>query len=82
MAKKSKLTYPLPRNFNGSKQCWSCGLPKMLPVDTYYKCSECGATWSFTEINRAPLPVLPGSTRTIEKEYRRTHNPRLMTKKS
>lgn len=30
---------------DNSRTCWSCGKDTMQPVDSYYKCSSCGATW-------------------------------------
>ena len=29
-----------------SRQCWSCGKLTMEPIEGYYKCSKCGATWT------------------------------------
>jgi len=31
-----------------SRQCWNCGKLTMEPVEGYYKCSKCGASWNET----------------------------------
>ncbi|MCK4722501.1 MAG: hypothetical protein KAT75_04315 [Dehalococcoidia bacterium] len=30
---------------NYKEQCWFCGQNTMQPVNTWYKCTSCGATW-------------------------------------
>lgn len=29
-----------------TKYCWSCGQETMQPVGSFYRCTECGATYS------------------------------------
>ncbi len=29
-----------------TKQCWFCKKVTMEPIEGYYKCSDCGATWN------------------------------------
>ena len=44
------------------RQCWSCGKDTMKPVETWYQCTSCGATWvdlpslSQTYIDIEPAP--------------------------
>ena len=52
MAQIKLRTGPLPRNFDGSKECWYCGSKKMQPDDRGYVCTKCGATGA------KPLPAL------------------------
>lgn len=37
-----------------TKQCWYCGKVTMQLVDSYYKCSSCGATWNEQPTLTAP----------------------------
>lgn len=37
-----------------TKTCWSCGRDAMQPVDTYFQCAGCGATY-----DELPLPGTP-----------------------
>jgi len=29
-----------------TKTCWFCGKDTIQPKDSYFQCSECGATWN------------------------------------
>ena len=58
------------------KVCWSCGSKNMEPVDTYYRCRDCGATYNVPldltfspvtkidlETGKAPRPGHPTRSR-------------------
>ncbi len=48
----------LPRNFDGSKECWHCRGKNMQPQRTHWKCSFCGATWNSVTIGE--MALIPG----------------------
>lgn len=31
---------------NHSKRCWSCGSREMKPLESFFQCLSCGATWN------------------------------------
>jgi len=45
-----------------AKKCWNCGLEPMSPWEElgkgWFKCSNCGATWSTVPKCKAPIIVL------------------------
>ena len=56
------------------KVCWSCGAEDMEPVESYYRCRSCGATYNVpVHLGADPMTVVDDETGGSPRERRPTH---------